>query len=347
MKKLLLASAVAALSLSSAHAAPTVYGKAFLTLDAASENTTSTNVAEMVYETKDVPPVTTTKRPNRQLTSNPSGLNSNGSRVGFRGSEVINSDMDFQYQLEYGVNVVDSNKAQFNARDSFVGVAHKQLGAVRVGHLSSVDVDYANVLTGYVLGGAGILASYDGNRYNNAIVYEAPKVSDIQLSALYGKDDIDGRKNIVVAANYEPDNQPIKVGASYANAQKSWRVSGSYQLTPKTTLGALYQRTNYKANNENAISVSTTYDFSDKLSPYAQIDYVDNRQGLASDGDKRIAVGTRYKFKGNLIGHLYGAMSDTSKFKETDERKDGIGKLETRLDRQKGFGVGGGIEYKF
>ena len=33
MKKLLLATAVAALSVSAAHAAPTVYGKAFLTAD--------------------------------------------------------------------------------------------------------------------------------------------------------------------------------------------------------------------------------------------------------------------------------------------------------------------------
>ncbi len=348
MKKLLLASAVAALSLSSAHAAPTVYGKAFLTLDMNKTDTSSTDVSRTVHA-NGVPPTTTPTivgNP-RSVSNNVSGLNSTGSRVGFRGSEVINSDMDFQYQLEYGVNVVDSNKAQFNARDSFIGLAHKQLGTIRVGRLGSVDVDYANKATGGVLGGAGVLATYDGDRYNNAVVYQAPKLSDIQLSALYAKDDIDNRKNFVVAAAYEPDNQPFKIGASYANAQKAWRVSGDFTPVPAVTVGALYQRADYRPNSENTIAVSATYNAIDKLQPYVQVDYGTNIQGKSSDTNRRVLVGTTYNFKANMIGHLYGAATNTSTLVTTDGRKDGVGNVDVRRDKVSGFGVGGGIEYKF
>lgn len=347
MKKLLLVSAVA-LSLSSAHAAPTVYGKAFLTLDMNKTDTSSTDVSRTVHA-KDVPPTTTPAIAGnpRRVSESVSGLKSTSSRVGFKGSEVLNDNTDFQYQLEYGVNVVDSNKPQFNARDSFIGLAHKQLGTVRVGRLSSVDVDYANKASGGVLGGPGVLSSYDGDRYNNAIVYRTPQLNNIQLSALYGKDDIDSRKNFVVAAAYEPEGRPFKVGASYANAQKAWRVSGDFTPVSAITVGALYQNINYRPNSENTIAVSATYNNIDKLQPYIQVDYTTNVKGDRQDNSKRVLVGTTYDFKNNITGHLYGSAINTSELITTDSRKDGVGNVDVRRDKVSGFGVGGGIEYKF
>lgn len=348
MKKLFLASAVAALSLSSAHAAPSIYGKAFLTLDANKTDKSSTDVSHTIHA-KDVPPTTNpvVEGNPRSVSSSVSGLNSIGSRVGFKGSEVIDDDMDFQYQLEYGVNAVNDKETQFTARDSFIGLAHKQMGSIKVGRLTSVDVDYANKATGGVLGGAGILSSYDGDRYNNAVVYEAPKLSDIQLSALYAKDDIDKRKNFVVAAAYEPDNQPFKIGASYANAQKAWRVSGDYTPVPAITVGALYQNINYSPNSENTMAVSATYNDIDKLKPYVQVDYATNIKGNSLDNNKRVLLGTTYEFNNNITGHLYGAAVNTSELVTDDERKDGVGSVRVHRDKVSGFGVGGGVEYKF
>lgn len=52
MKKLALATAVAALSVSAAQATPTVYGKAFLTIDA---NNTDTTYIQVLYNYLKIP----------------------------------------------------------------------------------------------------------------------------------------------------------------------------------------------------------------------------------------------------------------------------------------------------
>ena len=77
MKKLLLATAVAALSVSAAHAAPTVYGKALVTVD---------------YS--DFDDESTTK------------LNSTASRIGFKGAEALTANTDLVYQLEYVLKLI-------------------------------------------------------------------------------------------------------------------------------------------------------------------------------------------------------------------------------------------------
>ena len=70
MKKLLLATAIAALSVSAAQAAPTVYGKAFVT-------------ADYVNAERDV------EGADNDLDSDSVQVNSNVSRLGFKGSEAI------------------------------------------------------------------------------------------------------------------------------------------------------------------------------------------------------------------------------------------------------------------
>ena len=87
MKKLLLATAVATLSVSAAHAAPTVYGKVFLTADY-----TDTN-----YDDNYRASATATSAPNDESTVK---LNSNASRIGFKGSEELTDTTKLIYQLE-------------------------------------------------------------------------------------------------------------------------------------------------------------------------------------------------------------------------------------------------------
>lgn len=314
MKKLLLATAVAALSVTAAQAAPTVYGKAFLTLD---------------YE-KD----------------GRAQLNTNASRVGFKGAEALTANTDLVYQLEYGVDIdADTNydskgqkKGQFYSRDTYLGLANKQYGTLLAGRLTAIDdyVNYADVAEGGVIGGSGILASFDGERANNALAYVSPNYSGLNFLGMYVMDennatDTLGRDAFGVAAKYEPANAPIKAGASYIQAgdRKIARVSGAYDILPTTTLGALYQVDDgVGASKENTIAVSAQHAVAQSpWTVYGQLDFVDNAGGYKDVEGKRLVTGGKYAFSKATTGHIYAGVLDNG--------DDNL------------YSVGGGIEHKF
>ncbi|WP_230661452.1 porin [Psychrobacter sp. I-STPA10] len=333
MKKLLLASAVAALSVSAAQAAPTVYGKVFLTVDAQSTDTDTTDKATNTTTSTD-----SKSRP---------GLNSNASRIGFKGGEALTANTDLIYQLEYGVDVANGGGAQFNSRDTYLGLANAQLGTIMAGRLTAIDgaVDYANVTAGGVLGGDGVQASFDAPRANNAFAYASPDYDGMQVLAMYSLDaDKSGREFAGIAGKYEPAGQPFKAGASYIHGASAGvgsmkdaiRVSGAYTVSPEITVGALYQVTDYETDDkENAFTVSGEMATATPWTAYAQGDMVSNVSG-AKDADAfRVAVGGKYAFNKATTGHVYGA------FGKTEEEN-----IATKTEMT-GFGIGGGLEYKF
>ena len=314
MKKLLLATAVAALSVSAAHAAPTVYGKAFLTAD--------------YYDSDDE---STTQ------------LNSTGSRIGFKGAEALTANTDLVYQLEYGIDI-DEDSQQFKARDTYLGLSNKQYGTFVAGRLTTIDdqIQYANQASGGVLGGDDVLASFTAPRANNAFAYFSPNYNGMTFMAMYGLDSDQDLNSLAdhdqygVGVKYEPANQPFKVGATYigaGDALKAARVSGSYDLNKDVTLGALYQNTDVDTDdNENLITVSGTYKTATPWTAYAQADVVSNVAGESDDDAQRYIIGGKYAFNANTTGHVYGAYLNVDL--ANDESVDG-------------FGIGTGIEYKF
>ena len=314
MKKLLLATAVAALSISAAQAAPTVYGKAFLTLD---------------YSDFDDKSDTT--------------LNSNSSRIGFKGAEALTANTDLVYQLEYGIDI-DENSDQFTSRDTYLGLANKQYGTFVAGRLTTIDdnINYANQASGGVLGGDDVLASFTAQRANNAMAYFSPTYNGLQFMGMYGLDgdqdanSLSDHEQFGAGVKYEPTNQPFRVGATYitaGDALKAARVSGSYDLNKDVTLGALYQNTDKDTDdNENLITVSGTYKTATPWTAYAQADVVSNVAGESDDDAQRYIIGGKYAFNANTTGHVYGAY--LNKDLANDESVDG-------------FGIGTGIEYKF
>ncbi|WP_296405870.1 porin [Psychrobacter sp.] len=348
MKKLLLASAIAALSVSAANAAPTVYGKAFLTLDY-QDDSTDTDVT--VYD------ATTGKQTNSSSTNDPDGnvkLKSNGSRIGFKGSEPLNPTTDVVYKLEYGVNVDNNIKDDtFKARDAYLGLSNKQYGSLLAGRMKTIDseVDFANVTQGGVIGGDNVLASYDASRANNNIVYTSPDYNGFKFMADYvmdensSKEDSFGRDAFGIGAKYSAG--PMNVGASYVTAGdtlKAMRVSGNYALDSKTTLGALYQLTDRNTDdNENAFTISGQMATSTPWTAYAQGDIVNNYLGKADQDRYRVVLGGKYAFNKATTGHLYGAyMNDKTKTDTT------TAKIRTVKESDKdSFGIGGGLEYKF
>ena len=315
MKKLLLATAVAALSVSAAHAAPTVYGKAFLTLD--------------YYDFDDE---STTQ------------LNSTGSRIGFKGAEALTANTDLVYQLEYGIDVDADKGDNFRSRDTYIGLSNKQYGTFVAGRLTTIDdqIQYANQASGGVLGGDDVLASFTAQRANNAMAYFSPTYNGLQFMGMYGLDgdqdanSLSDHEQFGAGVKYEPTNQPFRVGATYitaGDALKAARVSGSYDLNKDVTLGALYQNTDKDTDdNENLITVSGTYKTATPWTAYAQADVVSNVAGQSDDDAQRYIIGGKYAFNANTTGHVYGAY--LNKDLANDESVDG-------------FGIGTGIEYKF
>ncbi len=125
MKKLLLATAIAALSVSAANAAPTLYGKAFLAADYVNAELDGTgyNYDEDTVE-----------------------INSHASRIGIKGSEAMTANTDVIYQLEYGTSV-DGDRDGFTNRALFLGAVPQPFGAFRVGKNQSALDRINNVIT--------------------------------------------------------------------------------------------------------------------------------------------------------------------------------------------------------
>ena len=382
MKKLVLATAVAALSVTAAQAAPTVYGKAFLTLDLKDGDTDVTVVDRNTGKS-------TTKSEDWSKDETRSQLNSNASRIGIRGSEALTANTDVVYQLEYGVDV-DANTDQFYSRDTYLGLSNKQYGTLLAGRLKAIDgrVDYANVTEGGVMGGDNVLASFDAPRANNTFAYIAPTYNDVTVSAMYVMDensdnvvtknkvldndgkkigyfettkagfDTFGRDAFGLAAQYEP-NAPYRAGVSYiqaGDALKAVRLSGAYDLSPTYTIGALYQNTNYDSDdNENAFTLSVSHKVAQTpWTTYGQVDLVDNANGNANAEKQRFVLGGKYAFNRATTGHIYGAYLNTDKLEyETTTTSAGplLGQTRTvtvsGTEDYSGFGLGAGLEYKF
>lgn len=359
MKKLLLASAIAALSVS-AQAAPTVYGKIFLTGDY--KNMSGDLVT---YSRTDATKNYTVSKAKSEYSK--TELKSNGSRVGLKGSEPLMAGTNLKYKLEYGVKVDEDKTGQFTARDSYIALANDAMGTLQFGRFGTPEPDYANVLAGNVLGGDAILASYDADRTGNHFMYTAPSIMpDISFSASYalpdankkdGKADggsgnsLNGKDGVAsVAATFEPSGAPFRAGASIvSNLDKTnaYRVTGAFDVSPQITVGGLYQMIDFdKDKNENTISVSGTYGLSPMMSVYAQADMVQNIGGLESSDKERYAVGTMYKLNGNTTGHLYGAYLHNDGV-ISEGSTSGEYNLDYVADQTDGFGIGAGIEYKF
>ena len=339
MKKLLLATAVAALSVSAANAAPTVYGKAFLTVDYQHDKTDGED------------------------STNNTSLNSVGSKIGFKGAEALTANTDLVYQLEYGVEIDDANggankdknQNQFYSRDTYLGLSNKQYGTALAGRLTTIDdmINYANVTAGGVLGGDDVLASVTAPRVNNAFAYVSPSYNGLNFLGMYALDSdqdattddlaalgLDNYDKWGVGFKYEPTNQPYRFGATYigigSDLVKDIRVSGAYDLNAATTIGALYQNTDFGGKDdkkENAYTLSGTYKTATPWTVYGQADYVKNVAGGDGDDAQRYVVGGKYAFNAATTGHVYGA------YLLDDPKGDN--------NNTKNYGIGTGIEYKF
>ncbi len=344
MKKLLLATAIAALSVSAANAAPTVYGKAFVGMDYVSVD----NEIGLVDTDEDSVQI-----------------NSYSSRLGFKGSEALSANTDVIYQYEVGISV-DGETSGFSSRDTYLGLKNDSLGEFRFGRNTSV-LDYVNnVITsgsGYWdnLGSNRLTAEENGinmtdsGRRNNSVVWKAPKYNNLPLDValMYKADEsFDNSTNsddgFAAAAMFDAGTG-ITFGAAYDKdvnldgdlIRGTATVDMSKFIAYPVTLGALYQVADFDSTasnrgdeKEKGMVVSAKMGLTNFAKPAAvYIQYNNTSDVLGVDGfdSDQIVVGGEYQFRSNMIAHAYVGQNSADLAGEDYDL----------------FAAGGGLEYKF
>ena len=307
----------------------------------------------------------------KDIDQNSLQINSHSSRIGFKGSEVMTTDTDLIYQLEYGLRV-DGDDTSFKSRDTYLGVKNKSFGEVRFGRNSSVldKVNNVTVNQGYWdnLGTnklkdekkVAALNMEKDQRQNNSIVWMSPKFEGmpLEVAAMYAADESfidkdnkkdDKRKNGYGLSVMAKPAQGFTAGVAYTkdldvkNAD-ILRGTVTYDLSGMTAapvkLGALYQVTDYDAKNaekEKGFVVSAEMGLSNFAKPasiYTQYNNTTDLGGVKDADSNQIVVGGKYMFQKNMIAHAYVGAN------KADD-------INANKDDASVFALGGGLEYKF
>ena len=329
MKKLLLATAIAALSVSAAQAAPTVYGKAFVTVD---------------YEDIE----------SNAGDSDSLQINSHASRIGFKGSEAMTANTDVIYQLEYGVDIDADDSRTFASRDTFLGLNNKNFGEFRFGRNQSSLDRINNVVTadgGYWDNLGSTDNMVDSGRIDNSMIWTAPKYQGLplQVSAMYAADEDDNSGDgFGVAAMFDQGtgftagvayDKDLNLGNNYVATGDIIRGTATVDLSKfaavPVTLGALYQVADFDfagSEKEKGFVLSAAMglqNFAKPATVYAQYNNTSNLRGFNDVDSDQIVVGGKYFYQPNMIMHAYAGQNDSDR------------------EETKTLAIGGGLEYLF
>ena len=343
MKKLLLTSAIAALTLSTAHAKPEFYGKVFVTADYINSEADVNNRLDANERVEAL----------NNYDENTVEINSHSSRLGLKGSEAMTANTDVIYKLEYGISA-DGDDKTFKNRDTYLGLANKKVGEFRVGRNSSVlgNVNNVTLTEGYWdnLGDSKLknekelraLNMLDDSRQNSSIVWIAPKYKELplELALQYAADekfedsnsgfgaslmfdqgkgftaglayskDIDVKDDITLLDLTDPKKKnKVDYGGDVIRATATADLSK--YITAPVTMGVMYQQADYDfagSEKEKGLVVSGEMgltSFTKPASVYMQYNKTDNLNGFSDSNSDQIVLGGKYKFKKNITAHAY------------------------------------------
>ena len=115
-------------------------------------------------------------------------MESSNSRFGVRGHEKIGADLKAIFQLETQF-LVDQNNTGFAQRDSFVGVASKRMGTVKLGRFDTPFKEYGDDLSFLGVSSGNFTSTSNINRHigmgpaNNAARFHERRVNAIQYES--------------------------------------------------------------------------------------------------------------------------------------------------------------------
>lgn len=190
-------------------------------------------------------------------------VTSNGSRLGFKGTESLGNGMSAFFQYETKVELDAGGTSLFSsARDSFVGLKG-EFGAVKLGYFSGPNRELASKLdvvihsdgigdNSALLGKLGGRGKYFDDRYANSIAYVSPNFSGFEATLQYQANE---NKDVTPAAAvntslYELgltyNNGPVFAGLTHGKLkEENTTGTGTFAMgtnsdTTETRLGGMY-----------------------------------------------------------------------------------------------------------
>jgi len=153
-----------------------------------------------------------------------SEVNSNASRIGFKGTHKLNDDLEVIYQAEFEVDI-DGDGDVFKARNQYIGL-RGAFGEVLLGKNDSMlkqsqgKTDLFSDLNG------DIKRLWVGeNRLSDTVTYKTPKFNGFQLGVTYmAEDEVDGKDAFSIAALY--GDKKLKKSKIYASIAMDSEVKG-------------------------------------------------------------------------------------------------------------------------
>ena len=363
MKKLLLAATVAAMGVSAAQAAPTLYGKINLSVDQIQNND---------FE-KD-----------EDFTE----LNSNASRIGVKGEEKLTDNVSAVYVAEWEISADgDESDAQtFKKRNLFGGLKFTNVGTLKAGFFDSYFKDaagkYQDIFNDHTLDITNTM--YGEDRLKNSIGFETDKkmlgglqfnilaqqgedaTKDYATSGQKGKRDGFG-DSISTSLTYENKDYGLAAGIAgnfgLAGKYNAYSLSGIYSDAVRVTgsidlakagvdglvFGALWQNaqptddtvsttsgttvTSYKGLEEDAWGLTAAYAIAS--TPWKiKGEYIESNTSVDNRSDRKISqygLGVDYNF--NKQARFYGVLAQQKRDWLSDDDKKTV--------------VGVGMEYNF
>ena len=186
-------------------------------------------------------------------------MESSNSRLGVRGQEKLGGDLKAIFQLETAFKL-DSNDSKFAQRNSFVGLAGKGWGAVKLGRMDTPfkkygdELSFLGISSGNFVSTSSVLrktgygtssASSFHLRRQNAIQYESPRVAGFHAALQYSTDEADTATHNphVWSGGVAWASGPLTVSFGY---EEHWDLFGGSKNVPKSMSNASDANVNSK-----------------------------------------------------------------------------------------------------
>ncbi|MGL1958931.1 MAG: porin [Colwellia sp.] len=244
-----------------------------------------------------------------------SEVQSNASRIGFKGTHELNDGLEVIYQAEFQVDIDGDSDDVWTGRNQFVGLR---------GSFGEVLVGKNDTMLKQSQGKVDLFSDYNGdikhlwvgeNRLSDTLTYKSPKFSGFQLGATYQTEsEADGEDAFSIAAFY--GDKKLKKSKFFASVamdsdvkgkSKDGAVSGYFDTVRATvqgkisgfTLGLMVQSQEETTTGAemDGVMVSAAYRINDITlkGQYQMADHKDgdDRSGISLGADYSLAKSTK------------------------------------------------------
>jgi len=258
-----------------------------------------------------------------------SEMNSNASRIGFKGIHELNDSVDVVYQAEFQVDIDGDAEDVFTGRNQFIGL-RGGFGEVLLGKNDSILKQSQGKMDLFSDYNGDIKVLWKGeNRLSNTVTYKSPKFSYFQLAATYiVADSVEADDAISIAAFYGDKN--LKKSQIYAALAYDAEVK-DYDIVRATVQGKVADVTlGLILHNQKAVDTAAEMDGVMVSAKYTtgettfkgQYQIADYKGGEKNSG---ISAGVDYKLaKSTKVYAFYTSFDLKTEDKDTDHLAVGI-----------------------